>query len=44
MKCLVLDDGFMNFTAFNERVLTWPDAVFLAPEPTAAAGGNGVPA
>lgn len=41
VKCLVLDDGVMNFTAFNERVLTWPDTAD-APNATAA-GGTGVP-
>jgi hypothetical protein len=25
VKCLVLEDGTMDFTAFNERVLAWPD-------------------
>jgi hypothetical protein len=50
VRCLVLDDGVMNFTAFNEKVLTWPDAADApdvespAPELAAAAGGTGVPA
>jgi hypothetical protein len=50
VKCLVLDDGVMNFTAFNEKVLTWPDAADApdaaspASELAAAAGGTGVPA
>ena len=46
VKCLVLDDGVMNFTAFNEKVLTWPDATdaaSLASEAAAAAGGTEVP-
>jgi len=50
VRCLVLDDGVMDFTAFNEKVLAWPDAVG-APDvtPTAPAtatpiGGTGVQA
>lgn len=31
VKCLVLDDGVMDFTAFNARVLTWPEAAIPAP-------------
>ncbi len=26
VQCLVLDDGVLDFTAFNEKVLVWPDA------------------
>lgn len=26
VECLALEDGVMNFTAFNEKVLAWPDA------------------
>jgi hypothetical protein len=50
VKCLMLDDGVMNFTAFNEKVLTWPDAADApdtaspAPELAAATGGIGGPA
>nr|WP_255697399.1 hypothetical protein [Pseudacidovorax sp. NFM-22] len=48
VKCLQLDDGVMNFTAFNEKVLAWPDATDLAATAPAAAhaeaGGAGVPA
>lgn len=36
VKCLVLDDGVMNFTAFNETVLARPNVA------TAAAGDDGV--
>lgn len=50
VKCLVLDDGVLDFSAFNEKVLTWPEAVGPAtaakaatplpvPVPVAAAGG-----
>lgn len=36
VKCLALDDGVMDFSAFNEKVLAWPDATALtAPAPTA---------
>lgn len=45
VRCLVLDDGVMDFTAFNEQVLTWPDAVdtpdAAAPAPEAAAVEGG---
>ncbi|VVO50318.1 hypothetical protein PS838_00256 [Pseudomonas fluorescens] len=50
VKCLVLDDGVLDFSAFNEKVLTWPETVGPAtavkaaaalpiPVPRAAAGG-----
>lgn len=48
VKCLVLDDGVMNFTAFNEKVLTRPsvarapDAEHPMPVAAAAAGDGGV--
>lgn len=31
VKCLALEDEEMSFTAFNERVLSWPDAITSAP-------------
>lgn len=31
VKCLVLNDGLMDFTAFNEQVLTWQEAAHPAP-------------
>jgi len=31
VKCLALDAENMNFTAFNEKVLVWPEAVAPAP-------------
>lgn len=49
VKCLVLDDGDMNFTAFNDKVLAWPDAsdskdvASLMPKAAAAAGSTGMP-
>jgi hypothetical protein len=30
VKCLMLQDGVMDFTAFNEQVLVWPEAAALA--------------
>ena len=47
VKCLVLDDGVMNFTAFNEKVLARPnvanapDAEHPMPVAVAAAGDGG---
>lgn len=32
VKCLVLQDREMDFTAFNEQVLVWPDATTFAPD------------
>ncbi len=38
VKCLVLpDDQKMDFTAFNEQVLAWPEAAAPTPPPVAAA-------
>lgn len=44
VKCLMLQDSVMDFTAFNEQVLAWPDAaappvlpVHAAPPPAPAA-------
>ncbi|MNH31635.1 hypothetical protein D3C79_920180 [compost metagenome] len=38
VKCLMLQNGEMNFTAFNEQVLVWPEASTLKLEvPTALA-------
>lgn len=42
VKCLALDDGPMDFTAFNEKVLVWPEGLpsvstEAAPHPSAAA-------
>jgi hypothetical protein len=31
VKYLALDEGVMDFTAFNSRVLTWPEAAGPAP-------------
>ncbi|WP_207286407.1 SIR2 family protein [Pseudomonas sp. FW300-N2A2] len=31
VKCLMLQEGVMDFTAFNEQVLAWPEAVALVP-------------
>ncbi|WP_197710712.1 hypothetical protein [Pseudomonas syringae] len=31
VKCLMLQSGVMDFTAFNEQVLAWPGATALAP-------------
>lgn len=31
VKCLVLEKGMMDFTAFNEQVLAWPDATASMP-------------
>lgn len=31
VKCLVLEKGMMDFTAFNEQVLAWPDATTSMP-------------
>jgi hypothetical protein len=40
VKCLALDGENMDFTAFNEKVLVWPEAVIstpvAAPPPPAA--------
>ena len=39
VKCLALEDEKMDFTAFNEKVLVWPDgraSASTAAEPTAA--------
>jgi hypothetical protein len=33
VKCIVLEDGVLDFSAFNEKVLTWPEA--LGPSTTA---------
>ena len=50
VKCLALNDGVMNFTAFNEKVLAWahaanaPDAPPPAPGASSAAGGAEVTA
>lgn len=27
VKCVVLEDGVLDFTAFNEKILVWPEAV-----------------
>ena len=35
VKCLALDEGVMDFTAFNDQVLAWPEAT--APSTTYAA-------
>lgn len=47
VKCMVHNEGVMNFSAFNETVLAWPDAAAAshaaAPAP-AGAGDAGVPA
>lgn len=43
VSCLVLDDGVMNFTAFNEKILAWPDAAG-APDATATAPAAAAPA
>ncbi len=37
VKCLMLQDGEMDFTAFNEKVLAWPEAAAPAPNGIAAA-------
>lgn len=29
VRCLALDDGSMDFSAFNEKVLTWPESTKL---------------
>ncbi|MES2879549.1 MAG: hypothetical protein V4713_14130 [Pseudomonadota bacterium] len=42
VKCLVLDEGVMDFTAFNEQVLAWPEAT--PPASTAPAAPAGEPA
>lgn len=47
VKCLVMQDGLMDFTAFNEQVLAWPEAAPLPPgAPTvpqaAPAAGAGI--
>lgn len=31
VKCLVLQDGVMDFTAFNDQVLAWPEAASSTP-------------
>jgi len=36
VKCLMLQSGVMDFTAFNEQVLAWPEATALAPAPPIA--------
>lgn len=41
VQCLVLDEGVMDFTAFNEQVLEWPEA---APASAAAAAHPAEPA
>ena len=42
VKCLVLEGGNMDFTAFNEKVLAWPEAA--PPTPPAAAAPTAEPA
>lgn len=42
VKCLVLEEGVMDFSAFNQKVLAWPDAI--ASTPAAAAAPMGEPA
>ncbi|MBS0180611.1 MAG: hypothetical protein JSR20_17805 [Nitrospira sp.] len=37
VKCLALDGENMDFTAFNEKVLVWPEAVTSTPPAAAAA-------
>ncbi|MFY3858117.1 hypothetical protein ACOTH4_28360 [Achromobacter xylosoxidans] len=37
VKCLVLEEGVMDFSAFNEKVLSWSDAAALAPPKPALA-------
>lgn len=36
VKCLVLEDGVMDFSAFNEKVLAWPEAAASTPAASAA--------
>jgi SIR2-like domain len=36
VKCLVLEDGVMDFSAFNEKVLAWPEAAASTPAKAAA--------
>lgn len=46
VKCVALDEGMMNFTAFNEKVLAWPDAAAASDTAASApnaAGDAGVP-
>ena len=38
VKCLALEDEEMSFTAFNEQVLAWPDAITSAPLVSGAGG------
>lgn len=33
VKCLMLQDSVMDFTAFNEQVLAWPEAAAPAGPP-----------
>jgi hypothetical protein len=40
VKCLMLQDGVMDFTAFNEQVLVWPKA---APPPQGAPAATAAP-
>lgn len=42
VKCLVMQDGVMDFTAFNEQVLAWPEAA--PPPPGAPAVPRAAPA
>jgi hypothetical protein len=49
VKCLMLEDGVMNFTAFNEKVLSWaatvaPTTGVAPPAPAAAAPAAQAPA
>lgn len=44
VKCLVLEEGVLDFTAFNEKVLVWPDRVqAAAPVAEVAAAEGGAP-
>jgi hypothetical protein len=44
VQCLVLEDGRLDFTAFNEKMLVWPDATrATAPVAGAAADEGGTP-
>lgn len=43
VQCLVLEDGILDFTAFNEKVLVWPDATNSVAPVAGATAAEGAP-
>ena len=41
VQCIDLEDSVLDFTAFNEKVLAWPDAAKPAAAPSAPIGAEG---